>query len=128
MDTAGVPVSTEGVEVITATITPKSATSILRVEYGGVASTSGSAINACHAIFRDSDANALTARAVTITSGTYIHDVEMSWDVVSGSVAPTTFKVRVGPASATTIYINGNSGALFGGVGHTTLAVTEIAA
>lgn len=127
MDASTLPVNTEGVEVLTCAITPRSATSILRVQYRGTISAAA-IINASHALFRDSITNAVAANVVTVKGNTYISAISIDWQEVAGSLSLTTFKVRVGPDTANTLYINGNSSVLFGTVGRSSLTITEIAA
>lgn len=123
-----IPQNTEGTEFLTATITPKSATSKLFITFNGtVVSSVATWINA--ALFQDSTANALAA--VTAYNGANTGGVLMplTYYMTSGTTSATTFKIRIGAYSAATVYINGNSGARnFGGVSSTTLTITEIAA
>lgn len=120
-----IPQNTEGVEVTTVSITPKSASNILIVEFGfwvGI-DQSGQAVAA---LFQDSTANALNAwlgfQAASGAGGIWYGSHRMT----SGTTSATTFKLRVGCNA--TIYINGTTGnRYFGGVSKAFLRVTEIA-
>ena len=135
--TVGIPVDdtipqiSEGTELLTASITPKSSTSLLDI-HAVIPATQGSAnSNIGIALFRDSTLSALSANSWA-NSGTGARGTVMSLrvQVVSGSTASTTFRIRIGPeVSGGTITVNGVSGArIFGGVQAATLTITEIAA
>ena len=116
-----IPQNDEGDEVITATITPKSATSKLFIEFYGQfnISTTG---RASFALFQDSTAGALAATGFRFGFNGVLH-----YFMTSGTTSSTTFKIRCGPGSTETIYINGNSGGtrVMGGVSLATLKITE---
>jgi hypothetical protein len=123
-----IPQNTEGTEFITVTITPRSATSKLLIEFTGIAGVSADA-GRVTALFQDSTANALSAVYDQF-------DTDAAWDLTaklthamtSGTTSSTTFKIRIGGASASTITFNGRASArLFGGVAGSILKVTEIA-
>jgi len=120
------PLSSEGNEILTATITPRSATTTLEIEaiiY--CASTLG---NIAMGLFQDAT---VTARAAAGTSNTNranaMGNIVLRHRMTSGTTSPTTFRIRAGAASGT-LTINGESSArLFGGVLESSLKVTEIA-
>lgn len=121
-----IPQSTEGTEILTATITPTSASSTLLVFFIGQLASSIATTTA--AIFRDSTANALAAGYRLINGST--GGAEMNALFVTASAASTsatTFKVRVGPDSGTT-YVNGGTtaGRKYGGVSQCSLIIMEI--
>lgn len=121
-----IPQNTEGTEFLTVTITPKSASSNLLVEVNACMSTNANAY-ITSALFRDSTANAIAA------VGQYYQTNEgfvasMRAIVASGSTAATSFKMRSGGNVASTVALNGVSGArLYGGVAASSITVTEIA-
>lgn len=122
-----IPQSTEGVEVLTASITPKKATSKIRVAFNamGTISTIG-ALSA--ALFKDSDTDALAASAVTIEQGGSVRPIGLSFEHTAPGVTLTTYKVRVGPNTESG-FLNGNQlGRLFGGASRAVLTVEEIGA
>jgi hypothetical protein len=96
-----IPQNTEGTQVLTATITPTSAGSLLDVEavvHGSELTNVGDSILA--ALFRDSGADAVAASFVGGMNGGGNHLTSGSalirYRVVAGSTAATTFNVRVG--------------------------------
>ena len=121
-----IPQSSEGLEIITAQITPKNVNNTLRVRYNVPVSLSNSG-TACASLLRDSGANAIAAVSATVSSG-WLHILSGAIDVSAVSLSATTFKLRVGPAATNTMYINGlSSGRVFGGVSRATLSIEELA-
>lgn len=118
-----VPQNTEGDEIITVSITPKKTTNRLRITCTSDVVTS-SAAAAVVALFQDSiaDALAVTRNGYALYSNnTLIHEME------AGTTSSITFKIRLGPESSGTIYINGNNIARrFGGISAVRLRVEEI--
>lgn len=120
-----IPQNTEGKQLITATITPKSASSKLLVEVD-VSLGSNSGNGWAGAIFRDSTANAVSACGGPI-SATVPGSARCVAYEDSGSTAATTFAFRYGPAlGAGTAYANSLGGTHFGGKQATTMRITEI--
>ena len=122
-----IPQNTEGDQYMSLAITPKSATSILRVDVSYKISPSAVAW-ITGALFRDATASSIaTSSLYHGHAGGGISD-QFSVKVVSGSTATTTFNVRIGPSAAATLTFNGLSGArLFGGVMSSSIRITEIA-
>jgi hypothetical protein len=118
-----IPQITEGFEVITCAITPKSATSILiiiaNIIVGDPLGQAGIAL------FQDATAGALAA----VTTGTnIIAPITLVYKMISGTVSATTFRIRIGAHDSGTIYVNniaGATGRIFGGVASTTLTIFE---
>lgn len=124
-----IPQNTEGVEFLTATITPKSASNKLRVKFQGVVSIGATDGAAAVALFRDSTANAISAAIVWISIGTGASQIVIEKEVTANSTSSTTFKLRAGNSAGVTVRFNGQtSGRLFGGVMATTLVIEEIQA
>jgi len=116
-----IPQNTEGDEIITATITPKYATSLLEISFYAGMLYLGGAYGGV-ALFQDSTANALAAK-VFFTQ--HSPDTTMIYYMVSGTTSPTTFKIRGGKPSGTG-YCNGASGARkYGGACSTILKIVE---
>lgn len=120
------PKNTEGDEILTLAITPKSATNYLWIIFntneGFYVTTAGSSI----ALFQDSTADALAA----ISGWVYV-PTTLIHKMTAGTTAETTFKIRVGPISAGTLYLNSQSGSstrVYGGISATTLTIIEFAA
>ena len=122
-----IPQKTEGVEVITLAITPKSATNILIIiaNIAGIRTPDGLG---GIALFQDDTAGALAAVPVTQLSLGH-GSIALIHKMVSGGVAETTFKIRIGQASAGTVYCNAVPAGTtrgFGGVSATTLTIFEL--
>ena len=121
-----VPQNTEGGEFMTRSITPVSATSMLRVMHHGTYNGSTNYHIIC-ALFRDSTAGALSA-TVFSSEGARYGVVPVSVEVSAASTAATTFKVRAGMSVAGTLTFNGSGGSRnLGGVMGSFLRVEEIA-
>lgn len=117
------PQSTEGDQVISASITPTSASHRLRIEFDcGLA---GLAANSyiIAALFQDSGADALAA-AIEYTN-TAANALKLVFEMAAGTTISTTFKIRVGSPGGT-VYINGYAGArVLGGASAARLRITE---
>jgi len=123
-----IPQNTEGVEVITRSITPTNASSTLVIDVAVTASSNGTG-DIIAALFQDSTANALAVTSQYATTAEGVHSLVLKYIMAAGTTSSTTFKLRVGPVSASgnTIRINGASGGrYYGGVCVTSLTVTEI--
>lgn len=122
-----IPQITEGNEYMTATITPTSATNLLRIDVVLNATGSTTSGNITAALFQDSAANALAAVTQVFTGAGFQQNVKLTHYMTAGTTSPTTFRVRAGLAVAGTLTFNGASGArLFGGVYASSITVTEI--
>jgi len=124
-----IPQKTEGNEVITLAITPTKSTNYLVIKFTGWGSLQAAA--AVVALFQDDTSNAIAATSPDGASGAgeEVHSYFLTHKMTAGTTSATTFKIRVGPNAATTLYVNGTSaGNLFGGVASTTLEIWEIKA
>ena len=121
-----IPQSNEGTLVLSATITPRSATNLLRVQailsgYCNVAS--GFAVAALF-LNAETSARRSTWGLYNQTGGVLVLDAQFA----AGSTAMQTLNVRVGPASGT-LRLNGStSSRLLGGSSACTLLIEEIKA
>lgn len=123
-----IPQQTEGQEILTATITPKSASNLLIIHYVGVtqnydSAASGNAITC--ALFQDATANALAA---TNVQKQYINPMTLIYSMTAGTTSSTTFKIRVGKTPGKNNGgINQDAGnvRLFGGTSNTSLTIYE---
>lgn len=113
-----IPQNTEGEEELTLAFTPKLATSTLRIRVRGSVIVGGS-YRCCAALFVDSTVNALAVHLGTNAP------IDIEYYVSAASTSARTYKLRIGPSAAGTIYINGNFGGSIGGL---TMSVDEIAA
>lgn len=122
-----VPQNTEGTELMTVSITPKSATSILEIEVHVVGASETSSDFATVALFRDSTANAVACCPAFVTG--FPATFSLRFQVVSGSTSATTFKVRAG-CNSYRFHFNGANGygAVLGGTCASSITVREIGA
>jgi hypothetical protein len=114
-----IPQNTEGYQLLSVSITPSSASSMLEVEavaFVGEDSNTSDAVLA--ALFRDGTANAL---AVDVYNGRNSYAVnfgrlQIKYYVTAGSTSATTFKLRIGLDANATVRWNGVNGSrYFGG-------------
>lgn len=120
-----IPQNTEGAEVLTATITPQSATSRLVFNFSGFATIVSTSVTVTAALFQDSTANALAAVCLRNSTGM---DISLQYSMTSGTTSATTFKIRVGNGNSTgSVYLSGDSAGtqLMGGVACATLTIVE---
>jgi hypothetical protein len=132
-----IPQNTEGAEILTLAITPKSATSTLIISVDtNLRENSNSAGGAvlC-ALFRDSTADAIAANigtgraAAAAYAGMEGALLQMSTSVSAASTSETTFKLRVGGEQAGTYRWNGGNGSRkLGGVMTTSITIYEVLA
>jgi len=123
-----IPQNTEGTEVMTLAITPKSTTNKLKIEVVVQASHSGTNGVMVTALHQDSTANALAAVVQQQSLGTAHNVMSFTHYMAAGTVSETTFKVRLG-GTAGTISFNGQSSArILGGVSASSITITEIKA
>jgi hypothetical protein len=121
-----IPQNTEGFEVMTQAITPKSATNILVIE--AVILAAGSTTDFINtAMFQDSAAGAIAAMSDQVDNANDINTVIIGHTMVAGTTSATTFKIRIGPNNgATTLTFNGRAGArLFGAIPKSFIKITE---
>jgi hypothetical protein len=120
-----IPQNTEGTEFMSLAITPKSATSKLKIEVVAQFSGDTTSSSPTVALFQDSTANALAAAAVG--SLQYIGDKVFTHYMTSPGTGTYTFKVRIGQNFAGTITFNGSGSAgLFGGTTPSSITITEV--
>jgi hypothetical protein len=121
-----IPQNTEGNEFMTLAITPTSATNVLLIEV--TANVNASAVNyITAALFQDATADALAAVAAYQEGAGRATLMNFTHRMVSGTVAATTFKVRIGTGGAATLTFNGEAGARkLGGVMASSITITEI--
>lgn len=122
-----IPQNTEGTEFMSLAITPTSSSSKLRIDVVAFASLSAGNIWTIAALFQDSTANALAVGANFQTIGTAFAPISFTHYMTAGTTSATTFKLRIGPHSAATVTLNGQSGGrLWGGVIASSITITEI--
>ena len=122
-----IPQNTEGFQILTQAITPRSAANVLFIAHVGVYSVS-TAAQVAVALFQDSTANAIAA--VSSWSGTAngTITIPLIYQMQAGTTSSTTFKIRAG-GSTGTVGVNGLALAgtrVFGGTSYSGLSVVEI--
>ena len=122
-----IPQNTEGDQYMSLAITPRSATSTLRIEVIWIGSNSfAGAQNLTAALFVDSTANALAASTQTCGQS-YVMAVPITYSQTSGGTSAITFKVRAGSNAAGTTTFNGYGTARYmGGVYSSSITITEV--
>jgi hypothetical protein len=121
-----IPQQTEGDEYLTLAITPTDAANLLIVDVVIFASVTATPWIIA-ALFKDAGADAVAVAAAFNNLSTAGMTISFRHVMVAGGVAATTFKVRVGPSSAATVTVNGQSGGrIFGGVAASSLTITEV--
>lgn len=122
-----IPQNTEGAEILTVSITPKSASN--RILISATVQASGTVgFPGTIALFQDSTANALAAACHQPYATDAHFSVSLQHEMAAGTTGSITFKLRVGPNSGGGVFnVNGSGGARkFGGVSMTSLVVTEM--
>lgn len=118
------PLATEGLQVLHATLAPQSAAGFIQVQFSGLVYASAN-VAVTAALFRDSEPNAVAAVTDSLTVGHFRH-LTLAARVPAQSTNAQTFAIRLGPASATAIFLNGNSTSrLLGGAAAHRLILTE---
>ena len=120
-----IPQITEGIEFLTASITPTSTTNKLKIEVVcGASSSVASWMTA--ALFQDSTAGALAAQTDYRNTVNEHRPVVFTYWMTAGTSSSTTFSVRAGGDLAGTTTFNGNSSVRrFGGVSASSITITE---
>ena len=124
-----IPQQTDGVQLLTVSITPTASTSKLRVHVS-LPATISTAVSFWAALFRDSTAAAIAAVMQT-TSADGVNSLVMNVEVTAGSTSATTFKIRFGNFNgvASTLAVNGISSARrLGGAQRVAITVLELKA
>ncbi len=122
-----IPQNSEGDEYVTRAITPTNASSTLRIDVELNAANSAGAGHIIAALFQDSTANALEARAHHVSNSGVIAQINFTYWMTAGTTSATTFKLRAGFSSAATLTVNGAGGVRqFGGVLGSGITITEI--
>ncbi len=121
-----IPQNTEGVEVLTLSITPSSSTSVLEIVFSGAVTNDIINTGSSVALFQDSTADALAARSSSSNQFSYTSTLYLRHIMTSGTTSSTTFKIRIGPTS-NNCYVNSDNAGnqLMGGVSSTRLTIKE---
>lgn len=117
------PISTEGTQILSQAITPKSATSKINIKSTGTLVVSTGAGIVCAALFRGTTC----IKSQPLYCAGANSPVPWNIDVYDepGSTSEQTYSIRVG-ANSVSVFCNGtSSGRLFGGVANCTLGLVE---
>jgi len=123
------PQQSEGTEILTVSITPKSAASLLRIQVDLplIQLPVSVALTAIASLYRDATADPIRSKAIPF-AGAENQPLGMVAEVIAGSMAATSFKLRIGPVENYSLYLHGGSGGrLFGGALTSLLIVDEFA-
>ena len=117
-----IPQNTEGNEILTLAITPKSASSTLVITFTGWGLVAAGVSTGCAALFQDTTADALSAMFIRTGRSIILRHI-----MTSGTTSSTTFKIRVGPDAAGSFYLNANATGtrVMGGVSRVWLTIEE---
>lgn len=121
-----IPQNTEGAEVMTLAITPKSATNKLKIEIVVNCSNAGAGQTPTVALFQDSTANALAVISNRQSTASGLEVVSFTHYMTSGTTSETTFKIRIGGSGSRTTFNGVSSARRFGGVLASSITITEI--
>lgn len=111
-----IPQITEGTLAYSATITPKFATSKIRITVSGHVGTSAVMLISL-ALFKGSGVNAIGSGVTYCDVAASTYPITFSVDDVAGVTTPITYSVRFGPNTAATARLNGTNTSVI----HTTL-------
>lgn len=117
----------EGGEFMTLAITPTSATNKLKIDvcFNGSANA-GNKITTV-GLFQDSTADALAEATVFVSITNSPHNVNFTHFMTAGTTSATTFKVRAGNDTSSTLTFNGQNGSRKGGGRYaSSMTITEI--
>lgn len=124
---ASIPQITEGTEVLSFTITPRSATNKLRVSVRAYGTSDNAAYLSC-ALFVNGAANALDGQVVYTAGAGQSVPILLDYEYTPGTVSPQTITIRVGPATGL-MRLNGvHTGPFFSGASRAKLFIDEIKA
>lgn len=123
-----IPQITEGDQVMTCVITPKTTTTKLLIQVVVQFSDTATNDQTAAALFQDATANALAAARNNSESAQSHASIIFNHYMTSNITTATTFRVRLGPSSTATVYFNGASaGRDLGGVSSSSITIWEIA-
>ena len=124
-----IPQNTEGTEIITLAITPKSTSNKLLIEFFMPFWDADAVRVVAACLFQDSTADALAVAGLVNSLSLYNQQMGLVHVMDAGTTSSTTFKIRVGPNNGT-MYLNRRANnPVFGSTTlHTTLRITEVAA
>lgn len=123
-----IPQNTEGVEFMSISYTPVSASNNLLISFSATTGSAGAVVadSSTFALFVDSTANALQAIGGANGPSGYVRQCNLQHVVNAGSTSSRTYKIRVGSGTAVSCKVLGSTSQdLYGTVGLGVMTVTE---
>ena len=122
-----IPLISEGTEILSVSITPKTTTNRVRIFFQCFATTASGADQVTAALFVNGGTNAICASNVTTTTAAYGSTLVMLLEHIPGSVSAQTYTIRIG-AQTYVCYVNGSpANRYYGGVARATVTLEEFA-
>lgn len=122
-----IPQSTEGFEILSASITPKSASNKLKITVSANLSCSiAGGIGIGVALFQDSGTSAIACSISSLYSTGAVLNIPLIYYMTAGTTSSTTFKVRAGCNSGSTLVNGNNATRIFGGTAVSSITIEEI--
>jgi hypothetical protein len=120
-----IPQNTEGDEIVTLTFTPKKSTSLVRIVFNGwYWNNTATDLGVTQALFIGA-ANAVQASADSVKNSGYVSNLCTDYTYAPGSISPITISIRIGPASAGSVYFASKNTNLYGAAAKCFLIVEE---
>lgn len=121
------PQTGETTQLVSVTVTPKFATSILRIRAMGSGYGVGSGMQIFPTIFRDSNTSAIITAMGSTAQANATFTISVGGDVLAGSISPTTLIFRAA-VNGSTAYFNSGAGGSpqFNGTAASYIEVNEI--
>jgi hypothetical protein len=121
-----VPQATEGTEIVSVSLTPKSSTNRVRIVFSGFGAVTSSSYGLATSLTIDGGP-AVMAGMFDNKGTDGIGYSTLIYEYVPGDTSAHTYAIRVGPTATGSVRMNGNSsGRYFGGVAASTLIAEEI--
>lgn len=124
-----IPQSSEGTQILSLVIVPRTTTSKFRIT-STIRGTTGTGAQAMlMSICASTQTDAIAAGYTNIDTANYVRVLPLDTEWTPGTTSPVTISTRVAPSLGATLYLNGNSGGrVLGGASKCTLTVEEVTA
>jgi hypothetical protein len=121
-----IPLNTEGVEVLSATITPQSAAHKLVINVTLYGSSTSDPDNITGALFQDAVASAISAGTLIYSESSRTTGLAFNHAMTAGTTSATTFRVRIGCGTGSLTFNGAASARRLGGVMGSSLIISEV--